>query len=166
MANDLERFLQQAAERLAEKMNQGRGSAQQPPEVERRPVRERERTSRHLEAQVFDEDIIDAELLEQPNRRELGPNPLSNLDTRPGLAQEIGMADERMAEHLRDVFDQKAARRTGGPRTMERGPGETEKKSELQRRDLDVSPLVAMLRQPESLRAAFIAGEIFRRKFN
>lgn len=167
--SDLEKFLQQAAERLAQKLNEGqnRGPAQssggqrQPP----RSVRSAERQSPRRDAEIIDAEIM--EPVQDHLRRGLGRDPFTNIDTRPELAQHISQADERMEGHLHEVFDQQIPHlRQSSPPLIPAAPsGETNKSIDLQRRQMDVSPLVKMLRQPETLRAAFLASEIFKRKF-
>ncbi len=162
MAGDLERFLQQAAERLSEKVNQG----QQPrrPQRPQPPVRQAERA--RLDPDIVDAEIVEAEMVQPASRRQLGPDPLSDIDTRAPLAQQIGLADEKMAGHLQEAFEQEAPRLKQASNMLADGDGyESNDKSQVERRERSVSPLVDMLRQPQTLRAAFIASEIFRRKF-
>ena len=167
--NDLEKFLQQAAERLAGKLKEGENrSPAQPSGGQRQPprsVRMAERQPPQRDAEIIEAEII--EPAKEHLRRELGPDPFSNLDTRPELAQHISLADERMAGHLHEVFDHPVTqlRQTTQPLIPAIAKGETEKNIDLQRRQMDVSPLVKMLRQPETLRAAFLASEIFKPKF-
>ena len=95
MAGDLERFLQQAAERLAEKVNKPQGK-RQPPKPKPPSVRAAERS--RLNPDAVDAEILEAEIIPphpSENRRELGPDPLSNIDTRPGLAREVGFTREQ-----------------------------------------------------------------------
>lgn len=178
MASDLEKFLQQAAERLAKKVRE----AQQPPQPNRpaqqpprqrepqppRSIRAAERQSRSPDVEPLEADIVDAEVIDVParaQRQQRSPKG-SSLESRPGLAQEISLSDERMAGHVRDVFDHEVTKLRKASTALDANiKGETEKSIDLQRRQLDVSPLVSMLRQPASLRAAFIASEIFKRKF-
>lgn len=180
MANDLERFLQQAAERLAEKVNQAQqpkqGARPQPPArapaEPRQDVRQEPRRltptpatlQRPAPAQM-EPNVVDAIVVET-NRREQGPNPLSKLDTRPGLAQEISNADEEMAEHIRQELDHDIMNLKDASLALSGSSNEASHgRSKVSRRKHAVSPLIDMLRQPESLRAAFLASEIFRRKF-
>jgi hypothetical protein len=97
----------------------------------------------------------------------MGPNPLSNIDTRPGLAQQISQTDERMQGHLQQVFGHEVSQLHAASKTLNPSAvrGAIENNTDLQRRIMDVSPLVKMLRQPDTLRAAFLASELFRRKF-
>lgn len=162
MAGDLEKFLQEAAERLAQRVNQSNAPAEKrkPP----RQVRQSERAP--LEPELVDAEIVDAEIVSSGNPRELGPNPLSNIDTRQSLAQEVGRADEKMAEHIQDVLDHDVGR-LGDASDGFSGAGKQSSSkiaSQVDRREHMVSPLVDMLRRPETLRAAFIASEIFKRK--
>ncbi len=169
MPSDLEKFLQQAAERLAQKVNEARKPpvAQRPAQPQRRPepIRSTERRPRAIEDEIVEAEVIESDQVVAA-RREQGPNPLSSIDTRPGLAQQISQTDERMAEHMHDVFDHDVSKlRKSLPANMTKVKGETEKSIDLHRREQQVSPLINMLRQPDSLKAAFIASEIFKRKF-
>ncbi len=178
MANDLEKFLQQAAERLAKKVREAqqvpqRGEAPQEPPRRRDPqqprsIRAAERQVRSLDADFSEPDIVEAEVVEVPsiaNRQPHRPRS-SSIESRPGLAQKISLSDERMAGHVRDVFDHEVTQLGKASAALDANiKGETEKSIDLQRRQLDVSPLVSMLRHSDSLRAAFIASEIFKRKF-
>lgn len=167
MPSDLERFLQQAAERLAEKVNKPQRPKQPPKVATPRSVRQAER-------QRLDPAAVDAEILEadippaQPrslvaNRRELGPDPLSNIDTRPGLAQGISQADERMEEHVHDQLDHDimGLRDASGALSRDRTSDGT---SEVSKRRKTEHSIIGLLRNQETLKAAFIASEIFKRK--
>ncbi|QDV24097.1 hypothetical protein [Aureliella helgolandensis] len=181
MAGELERFLEQAARRLAEKIEQSQNPGRPAPRPRPQPTRQQER-------QRLDPDIVDAEIVEakvvSSNPRELGPDRLSKLDTRKKADSDVDQADERMSSHLHDVFDQddvmhlqkdahalKPESNTRSSRSSvkhETSPGEvrsTQGNNSVQRRNRSVSPMIEILRQPETLRAAFIAGEIFRPKF-
>ena len=118
---------------------------------------------------AIEDEIVDAEIIETSpvaSRREDGPNSLSSIDTRPGLAQKISQTDERMAGHMHDVFDHDVSQlRKASPALTSSVKGETEKSIDLHRREQQVSPLIQMLLRSESLTAAFIASEIFKRKF-
>lgn len=164
MAKDLEEFLRQAAERLANKVNQSSNPPKPP--VRRTPqqsVRQAERAP--IEAEIVEADLID----------ESGPNPLSDLDTRyrsrpvaprtRSVSHGVDQADERMEGRLHQSLDhdmvqlRDASAALGGNSPNVAHSGSTS----VTRRDRQVSPLVTMLRNPQTLRAAFIAGEIFRR---
>lgn len=166
MANDLEKFLQQAAERLKDKIQQQQ-AAQRPPATP--PPRQRQ----SIES-VANEEVVQASLA---TPRERGDDPLSSIDTRPSiaterpphLAQGISQADERMSGHLHQVFDHSVSRLQNASAALQSNAGrsadQTDQAIEVNRRDRMSSPFLRMLRKPSTLRAAFIAGEIFRRKF-
>lgn len=173
MPSDLEKFLQQAAERLAQKVNEAQRPPSKKPPVTQRPTQTQRppQSTRSSERRrmAIDDEIVEAEVIESSpvaQRREAGPNPMSSIDTRPGLAQNISQTDERMAGRMHDVFDHDVSKlREASPALKSSVKGETEKSIDLHRREQQVSPLIQMLRQPESLTAAFIASEIFKRKF-
>lgn len=153
MAGELERFLQQAAERLSQQVKK----AEQAQRPRPRPSRQQERQM--LQPEVVDAEILDSnEELQAAARRRQGPDPLSEIDTRRGLAGEIDLADEKMAAHVHDALDHAESSRLSGAQ-------QAAASSEVERHDADVSPLLDMLRNPETLRQAFIVGEIFNRKF-
>ncbi|MEO8271130.1 MAG: hypothetical protein ABI557_15520 [Aureliella sp.] len=169
MPSDLEKFLQQAAERLAQKVNE----AQKPPLKKMpavpRPVRLESIRSSERRPMAFEDEIVEAEIIESARaggRRQDGSDKLSSIDTRPGLAQQISQTDERMAGHMHDVFDHDVSKlRPSSSALKSTVKGETEKSIDLHRREQQVSPLIKMLQQPATLQAAFIASEIFKRKF-
>lgn len=173
MPSDLEKFLQQAAERLAQKVNEAqRPPPKKPPMVPRAAQSQRPPQSiRSAERRpmAIDDEIVEAEVIDSSpasSRREDGPDRLSSIDTRPGLAQTISQTDERMAGHMHDVFDHDVSKLHKSSAALKSSAkGETEKSIDLHRREQQVSPLIRMLRQPESLKSAFIASEIFKRKF-
>ncbi|MEM7559896.1 MAG: hypothetical protein AAF394_12320, partial [Planctomycetota bacterium] len=79
MAKDLEKFLQQAADRLAEKANRGQNapppkrSTQQSSQA--RPPRNVRRAERApIEPEIVEAEVIDVDLA--------GPDPISDIDTR------------------------------------------------------------------------------------
>jgi hypothetical protein len=161
MSNDLEKFLQQAAERLRDKMQQQ--SNQRPPQVPNRP-------SAPPPPPRQREPLVEARVAQE---RERGPDPLSSIDTRPSvanemrphLAQEVSQADERMAGHLQQVFDHKISNLRQASNALQ---SNVEKKSEDSAKVLGIGnakQFIAMLRQPKTLQAAFLASEIFRRRF-
>ncbi|MFN3191229.1 MAG: hypothetical protein ACE361_11945 [Aureliella sp.] len=178
MAGDLEKFLQQAAERLAEKVNEAAGGPrpapqkQQPPRQPtppRQPPRNVRRAERApVEPDIIEPEIVDADLVDQALS---GSDPLSTIDTRhldpavshrPQLGGRINQADERMSAHVKHVTDHDVV----GLRTASTAVDsnlESDKRTGIERKSVAQNPLIEMLRNPDSLRAAFIAGEIFRR---
>ena len=166
MSNDLEKFLQQAAERLKDKIQQQQSATRPPPTP---PPRQR----RPLES-AGSQEVVQATVV---NPRERGDDPLSSIDTRPSiaserlphLAQDISQADERMSGHLHQVFDHTVSRLQTASTALQTNVGrdadQTDQAIEVNRRDRMSSPFLRMLRKPSTLRAAFVASEIFRRKF-
>ena len=169
MSNDLEKFLQQAAERLRDKIQQSQPqqrSPQTPP-----PIRPSQRVSqsRPAEPQVIEATIA--------LPRQMGDDPLSSIDTRPSvghemrnhLAEEITHSDERLAGRVHQVFDHSISTLPTASNALQPMAGkstdQTNTAVEVNRRGRMSSPFLRMLRKPDTLRAAFIAGEIFRRKF-
>ena len=170
MSSDLERFLQQAAERLAQKVSESaQGNKPRRPAA---PIRQAERMPPN--ADVVEAKIVETRVLDSRIRRELGPDPLSTIDTRPPLAKAIDDRDEQMSAHVHEVLDhqvsnlKKASSALASPPRMaaqvERQVQSTNEAIELDRRSETVNPLIAVLRKPETLRAAFIVGEIFARR--
>lgn len=166
--SELEKFLQQAAERLAEKLNDGpqrksgKAATQRPRQSS---VRSAERRPPPLEAEVIDAEIVPPS--REQLRREAGPDRLSEIDTRRGLAEHISQADERMAAHVKDVFQHAVATVGQQPVAASRLPADQAQQvllSGTTKRLLPGAQLMAMLRQRGSLRTAFIASEIFKRK--
>jgi hypothetical protein len=175
MPNDLEKFLQQAAERLAQKSNAARGAAAggQPPRppAQQRPNRPasppplRSQERRAPMAEVLDADIIEAEVISDRRIRDAGDDPFLSIDNRPAMAAHIDQSDERMLEHVRQVFDHDLGqmRPAGEMLADRRSLNQTDQAIEVARRIEATHPLIRMLGSPDSLRAAFIASEIFRR---
>lgn len=153
MVNDLEKFLQQAAERLAQKAgNRGTAPARpSSPTPSPRPY-----SQRPPQAEVVTAEVIDTGS-RLGNLRESGPDPLSTIDTRPSLAQDISQADERMLDHVHQVFDHQLSNLKAASSSLDA------QSSPHQNRAVE-NPIVEMLRNPNSLRNAFIASEIFKRK--
>ncbi len=175
MASDLEKFLQQAAERLAQKVNEaadGGKSRRRVANQAHEPNFPPSSTSRPAPL-ARDSKIIEAQILPPTNQRELGPNPLSNLDTRPQLGQVIDQADERMSDHLHAVFDHQISNLPKPSKALNEPAGRmsnrrlqaTDETTEVHQRAESVHPIANMLRRPESLKAAFIISEIFARRF-
>jgi hypothetical protein len=188
MSSDLEKFLQQAAERLAQKANasggrgqaggRGPGGGQQP---KRRPAgstlppggpRRQEPTSQAgggqrpaPTAEIIEAEVIDGDEARRRALREAGSDPLSTLDTRPALAQTISQADERMGSHLQQVFNHELTQLRAPSADLASGiAARSDATAGVPAKAQPANPIVAMLRNPDSLRAAFIASEIFKRR--
>ncbi|MCA9194808.1 MAG: hypothetical protein KDB03_23715 [Planctomycetales bacterium] len=168
--NDLERFLQQAAERLADKVNKAEGrkpagrqkppapptqSAQTPP-----PIRTSIQGNRPAPARLAAEPVIEASLVDARNDRLAGPDPLSNIDTRHLQSTDVDSADKRMLGHMTEVFEHSMGAISAQPTNIT----SASIAPQVERKGKQTSALISMFRQPETLKAAFIASEIFRRK--
>lgn len=163
MARNLEDFLQQAAERLAEQVSgqpQRQTQPQTPP-----PVRQAERAGVRRQD---DEEVMEAVLIDD------GPDPLSTLDTRhlpewqsSPLAQDISQRDERMEARVHGSLDHDIVELREASSALKGLPKPNisdHAESSVKRREKDVSPLINMLRNPESLRAAYLLSIIFERR--
>lgn len=173
--SDLERFLQQAAERMKQRM-EGQAQASQAPQQTRPkakgkppkqvPVRQAERANApHVEV----EELLEAEIVDQPQVQSSGEKFGNVANRKPPVTSAVDRADERMAERLQQKFDHSVGqiqqKSTSRPSFSEPRAEQTNQAQEVQRRQESVSPLISMLRNPDSLKAAFIVSEIFRRKF-
>jgi hypothetical protein len=183
--SELEKFLQQAAQRMKERLEEQQAAQRRTQRRPAAPVRQVERAA----PQYDDDEILEAELSDQPvpvaPPRPAPPKKrLSQLEERSerqrGLQSEQKSsgasagkqrAEERMAERLHQVFDHAIGQLGQRPKssisapTIFGSPGQTGLSSEVDRRERATSPLIQMLKEPDSLRAAFIVGEIFKRKF-
>ncbi|MCR9296049.1 MAG: hypothetical protein NXI32_25315 [bacterium] len=165
MPGDLERFLQQAAERLAEKVRQSEQASAAPPP--RRDAPKNIRQAERAGLEDLEPTAVDAVIVEPKSAQDT--NPLSQLDTRhlerkvrPELAVEISLADEKMASHVQHVTSGDVVHLRDASSALQ-ADRSLDGRTQVRRRNLQVSPLVEMLRKPESLRAAFIASQIFDR---
>ncbi|MEM7478092.1 MAG: hypothetical protein AAF483_24155 [Planctomycetota bacterium] len=164
---DLEKFLQQAAEKLADTVNQGQPPQQQQQQQPRRQQQQQPRQPRNVrqaERAPLSEEIVEAEVIDAALA---GPDPISAIDTRhldpavthrPELATNISQADERMTSHVQQVVDHDIVHIRDASDALDGTPGPTivPKKN----------PIVEMLKSPDSIRKAFIASQIFQRKFD
>jgi hypothetical protein len=173
--SDLEKFLQQAAQRMKERQ-QAAGQQPRPmspPQAQqstpakpsaRPPMRKEERQTAAYQDEVVEAEVVDL------TPRDQGPNRLSNLDTRakPGTAN-VSMADERMTNRLQQVFDHNVGHlpKTAGQVQVSTvvANEQTNRKIEVETQRQDIHWVTKLLQDPESLRSAFIASEIFKRKF-
>lgn len=187
MADNLEDFLRQAAQRRQQRaagqtpqQQQPRQQpGQQPPRQQppRQPVRQVERTRQVVEAEVV--ELADEG--ESVTRRITSPSPITqphNVSTiGPAVtpSREIDTADERMARHVQDFLvhpvsnlsqETVSAKDSIAAEIVQAATvSEITSSTNTQVRKQINHPLVAMLRRPETLKAAFIAGEIFKTKF-
>ena len=163
MSNDLEKFLQQAAERLAKKTNPNARAAPQPaaprPPLVRSPL-ERPPVAEVIEAEVIDEEV------RRRMQREAGPDPLSTIDTRPQLGQIVSQSDQRMGNHVHQVFDHEITHLKAASSTLAQAGlvKQTNESTEVTFRKTAPHPFLEKIGDPETLRAVFVLGDIFRRK--
>jgi hypothetical protein len=85
------------------------------------------------------------------------------------LAERISHTDERVSGRVQQVFDHNVSTLPNASNALQpnasKSADQTNAAVEVNRRGRMSSPFLRMLRKPDTLRAAFIAGEIFRRKF-
>ncbi|MFH1264779.1 MAG: hypothetical protein ABIK89_03585 [Planctomycetota bacterium] len=98
-------------------------------------------------------------------RQGLGTERFDHL--RPELTGEVALADDRMAEHVHDVFDHEVSRLAGTPGESASLPGAEEAGTPDDRVTLipatAAAGLAAMLADPGSLRQAIVLNEILQR---
>lgn len=174
MSDNLEDFLRQAAQRRQQRSS-GQTSAsqsQQPP-----PVRRVERSRQVVEAEVIESEDSG----ESVSRRVSAPSPVSQQHAVPTLtstvspSREIDSADERMARHVQDWLVHPVSNLSNETVTASNAitaeiiqdvkVAGIKSSTNTQIRNEFKHPLVDMLRKPETLRAAFLVGEIFKTKF-
>lgn len=171
MSGNLEDFLRQAAQR-----RQQRGGVQDT-QAQRPPVRKAERTRQVVEAEVV-EPIDNGESV---SRRVTAPGPMSKPHVVPTLtphstpSQQIDTADERMAKHVQDFLVHPVSQFSNesvsnkdaiAAEIVPVAPvSQITSQTEAQFRPAHLHPMVAMIRSPDTLKAAFIISELFARKF-
>jgi hypothetical protein len=162
MADNIEDFLRRAAER---RQQRGAKPAPPPPPPPRQvvpatPVR-----------------VPNA--AQQPNAKrarpvqKTPPQLQSKIKSRQKLAQKVESADDSMRDHLQNVFTHQLGNIPGNqPKTgpVTRSPKPNDQKTEFQPAEEAAAPplaqqVVEALRNPENLRIAFVASEIFKRRF-
>jgi hypothetical protein len=161
---NLEDFLRQAAERRKQRERGGDRPAQQnrPPQMAP-PI---------LEAEIVQEpEIIEPEIVGEVASRQL-KSFKPKLEQKPRLATDVDQADEKIEEHLSNVFD----RQVGSLVKPKKPKGKGKQKAKQEELTATAEPIqpsktnqlpddvLAMLRNPKSIRAALITSEIFTRK--
>jgi len=179
MSNDLDEFLRKAAERRLARQNQGNTQApsQQP-------------TSKVVESALAPSVL---EPIASETRQGLGPRLQSNIHSESLLGREIDQADDRARARVHEQFDHTVSRLETGLSKPKTDNQQTSKKNikkkqvasskepqvissyEESRNDMTIertaSKMIAtgsmmeLLRNPQTLRTAFIASQIFERKF-
>ncbi len=165
---DLEDFLRQAAERRRMKQA-GQGSSKQrgpanPPKP-RPPVIEPPKND-------WSEPILlEAEVIEPIASGIYADSLPSNIPSPQHLAKGIEQADEKMLGHVKDVFEHRVGKLGSKPKRPKPAKPKRESMSNEETAVIR-SPentvgkdLMQLLSNPKSIRAAFIASEIFGRRF-
>ena len=184
MSNELDEFLRKAAERRLARQNQGNTQASSPQANNSQP------TSKVVESSLAP---IVLEPIALEARRGLGPRLQSNIHPESLLGKDIDQADDRVRARVHEQFDNNVSSletglskpKTDNQQTLKKN---TKKKQaapakeplvissyEESRNDMTIertaSKMIAtgsmmeLLRNPQTLRTAFIASQIFERKF-
>lgn len=160
--SDLEDFLRKAAERRKQKV-QGNASPSKPrprppspppvpPPQRREPL------------------IADSDYERQMQAQPLSPHSIgqlrSNLPKQNHLAEVVDQADERMVDHVNQVFVHEVGHLAQGVKANEQQTV-TDVETRVQRSPENIvgKEVLKYLSNPQTIRAAFIASEIFQRKF-
>lgn len=188
---DLEDFLRQAAERRKQRQQGQPGSQSIPTQ----PVRSAERArqaprpeSEVFESELVEPDIVEPEIIEpeiiEPNvikvrpaaasdaRRNLADTTLPPMPKSSRLSREIDQADEKMASHVKSALDHDLVKvgkqKKSKSRLAKKSDSMANQETHVDRSHKVVltNEILSMLRQPQSLKTAFIASEIFKRKFD
>jgi hypothetical protein len=163
--SDLEKFLRQAAERLKERLEEQQAGQQRQPRRQK-PIRQVERAAPQIEEEILEAEI--SQPAQPPRVREKPPQKTQRIQRNK---KDVASADQRMTERVNQVFDHAVGQLSQRPKSSLPQPtgfgsaGQTGLSSEVDRREVLTSPLIQMLRHSDSLKAAFIVGEIFKRKF-
>ena len=167
MADDLEDFLKQAAQRRQQRQQQ---RTNRPPVVQPVPEPPRSPPTPRLQQQ---EPIPTARVVENTKPYEATVGNLSSSLPSASLGSSANQADNRMQSHIQQVFQHEI----GSLRQSEpKAPSKKKAKKEQRLQETPATPaevqptakvssasLVAQLRDPQSLRMAIIAHEIMRR---
>jgi hypothetical protein len=159
MADEIAEFLRRAAARRAQMLQQQQQAAQQPPQQSAAaPARK-----------VVRAEVVKAEVVQRPasapRRTRIEEQVDRDIDTRDFavraelMADATEQADERLEQHLQEKFDHKL----GSLSTSTTSMAGSHPPDQATARDGNVHPVLNMLTNPESVRNAFILGEIFKR---
>ena len=176
MADSMEEFLRRAAERRqARAKKESQQAAPPPPQasIQRIQTRSRSADAPPPLARPTRDRIDRIETRPQMRSKQQSPRP--SLDSTPHLARSSSQADERMDAHLHETFEhqlgqfERAAKKPSAFATKSPRPGEnTYSAPQVERENTSDSisnRVVAALRNPDSAKIAFIASEIFQRRF-
>jgi hypothetical protein len=161
MADDLEAFLRQAAQRRAQRQAGVARPAAPAPPPPKRPLAPaptapapRAPLAPPPARSTPPNPVVTAEVVRPPETSRLGTRVnTSGFDQRAGqLGEEVGLADEHMDAHISEKFDHHVGSLDAGD-AQQGGAGAGDL-------TFDVNELVAMLKEPQSLRYAVLLSEI------
>lgn len=165
MADNIEDFLRRAAERRQQRAS--KPAPQQPPRSEPPPPPPPKASVTPKQPRKSEPDRIRP--VQQP------PAQLhSTIESRQTLAQKIETADDSMRDHLQNVFSHQLGnipknQRPGSDPVTKSPKPENQKAAEAQADDASSASLAqlvaASLRDPQTTKIAFVASEIFKRRF-
>ena len=165
MADDLDDFLKQAAQRRQQRQQQ---RTNRPPVVQPEPTRSP--PTPRLQQQ---EPMPTARVIEDSKPYEATVGNLSSSLPSASLAGSVDQADERMQSHIQQVFQHEiSSLRKSEPKASPKKKAKKEQRlQETPATPAEVRPtakvssasLVAQFRDPQSLRMAIIAHEIMKR---
>lgn len=166
MADDLEAFLRQAAQRRAQKAAgaqqpaaPARPAPAAPPRTPASPQPRRPAVRPVAQPAPARRDVVEAEVVPV----ESVPRFKTRVDTTDiaqhvkQLGEEVGLADEHMEAHLAQAFDHQVGSQVGSQGAAARPAAATFDSA------LDVDAVLDMLTKPSSVRNAIVLSEILRR---
>ena len=165
MARDIEEFLRRAAERRKQAKQGGgqkRPPAQRPPAQRPTPPPPRQTISardlvkpRTKFPEQQPHSIGDESVSEHVARYIDVSDIVEHVDH---LAEDIEQSDERMEEHLEQVFDHDV-----GSKKIGSGKGATDELKRVMRANDTASGLLKLLQDPETIRQSIMVAEILKR---
>lgn len=173
MSDEIAEFLRRAAQRRAEQLEQQRRAAQQQQQYQP-PPQPLPSAPRPMPSQLRP-PVVEAEIIEDEEPIQLRPalsrvsqHVSQSMDTsdfaqradRMGDATE--QADERMEMHLHQAFDHRLGSISAGTESITAAftPAPDD---EMKGRAVATHPLLAMLRNPQSIRNAIVLSELLER---
>ncbi|MHB8952497.1 MAG: hypothetical protein ACYC4U_05920 [Pirellulaceae bacterium] len=158
MADDLEAFLRQAAQRRAQHANAARRPAAPAPPPPRGPLAApppKPQPQPHPHPKTAPPVVAEVVAPSEPTRLGTRVSTAAFEQRAEHLGEEVGLADEHMEAHLAQRFDhQVGSQPPSAP---------ADRVAELGERLLDPETLAAMLADPTSLRQAVLLSEILAR---
>ncbi|MFO0922306.1 MAG: hypothetical protein U0905_07445 [Pirellulales bacterium] len=157
---DLDDFLRRAAELRKQKQ----GAKAQPVRPSQVPV-----TAEIIDAEIIEPEVIEAEILSDTNISKRSFE--THIPKNDRLAREVEQADDKMVSHVKQVFEHNVGHLKGGGKKEKKGgpkriqpetPSEPKSQNTV---PVEQSDLLQMLANPQTVRLAFIASEIFKTKF-